>query len=127
VPPANEDRRARREAIERWEDERERSERKAANAGRKRTLYLGGRWAYLGVEDDQLVAAEGRNDGLPGRRESLPRALPDVESVVWVRSCGTLTAAALTWLRDEGIPFTRLDETGRVLASSTPDVRQARG
>jgi CRISP-associated protein Cas1 len=106
------------EAGERWERIAEVAEQTVR--GERRTLFVGGHGAYLGVAHGALVVESGRTHGAPGEREVLHPALHDAGRIVVVGTAATLTAAALAWCRAEGISCSLLADDGTLLAQTVP-------
>jgi CRISP-associated protein Cas1 len=92
----------------------------AARRREGRTVTLGGRGAWVGVEHDALVLASGRTYGAPGTRAVFHRALHDLAAVVITEPAVTLTGSALLWCRSEGVALGMLDTDGAVLAALVP-------
>jgi CRISPR-associated endonuclease Cas1 len=67
-------------------------------------------------------------DGLPGERRErdIPRVQPGFGRLVILGHAGTVTLEALRWLADVGISFTQIDRDGRLIATSTPALGDAR-
>jgi len=97
-----------------------------AGRGDGRTIVLAGQASYLGVENGALIVHQGRTSGGPApARELLYPALHGVSRMFWVgrdlQPAGTLTLAALTFCRREGIQLALLDGTGEPLLGVSPD------
>lgn len=90
-----------------------------------RTIIVAGQGSSLWVELGDLMVKPGRTHGGAGEWEVVHPALHDVRRILWVgvndRMGGSLTLAALAWLRREGIELVILDGSGSPLASSWPN------
>jgi hypothetical protein len=92
----------------------------AARRREGRTVTIGGRGAWVGVEHDALVLVSGRTYGAPGTREVFHRVLHDLAGVVIAEPAVTLTGPALLWCRSEGVALSLLDTDGALLAALVP-------
>lgn len=90
-----------------------------------RTIILAGQGSYLGVEGFALVCHQGRTHGVPApERELLQPAIHGVKRITFVAAhghqTGTLTLAAASWCRREGIHLCVLDGAGTPLLEVFP-------
>jgi CRISP-associated protein Cas1 len=97
-----------------------------AKRGGGRTVILAGQGSYLGVEAGALIVHQGRTCGAPApARELLYPGVHVVSCIYWVgrdlQPSGTLTLAALTFCRREGIQLAILDGAGEPLLNVSPD------
>ena len=90
-----------------------------------RTIILAGQGSYLGVEGYALICHQGRTHGVPApEREMLQPALHGVKRIIWIGAhghvTGTMTLAAASWCRREGIHLCALDGAGTPLLEVFP-------
>ncbi|MFN0153438.1 MAG: CRISPR-associated endonuclease Cas1 [Gaiella sp.] len=87
-------------------------------------LVVDGHGVTLAVDRGRLVARDGA--GQHRQERSFGKVTHGLGRVVVLGGTGTVSLAALRWLRDQGVPLITLDEDGQPLCTSSATVEDAR-